>query len=162
MKTKIIALLAIPALIAISTFSLAQSDQEQSGWDKKHSADGQYKNHHGRRNPQQMLKKMTEKLALTEQQQIDIKALFEKQKMASDAGKDSRKALHEALRNLDVNAADYDQQLTAIKEQAGLKAQGKIDNMMAIKRGLAAILTPEQLEKMQQMKMNKPGVQHNS
>ena len=47
MKTKIIALLAIPALIAISTFSLAQSDQEQSGWNKNHSADGQYKNHHG-------------------------------------------------------------------------------------------------------------------
>ena len=105
---------------------------------------------------------MTEKLALTEQQQIDIKALFEKQKIASDAGKDSRRALHEALRNLDVNAADYDQQLTAIKEQAGLKAQGKIDNMMAMKRGMAAILTPEQLEKMQQMKMKKSEKQHNS
>lgn len=160
MKTKTIALLAIPTLIAISTLSLAHSDNGQSGWGKKHSGEGQYKNHGDQRNSQLMLKKMTEKLALTEQQQTDIKALLEKQKMASDVGKDSRQALHEALRNLDVKAADYDQQLTAIKEQAGLKAQGKIDNMMAMKRGMAAILTPEQLAKMQQMKMKKPGMHH--
>ena len=155
MKTKNFALLiAVPTLMAISTFSLAHSDSHKEDDFKKHGS-SEYRGKHGARNPERMLKKMTKALDLTEQQQTELKAAFESQKSVMDANKESRKSLHDAIRKLDVNAADYSAQLATVKAQAGLAAQTKIDNLMSMKQQLAKILTSEQLEKLEEMKMKK-------
>jgi len=153
MKNKTIALLAVPALIAISTFSIANSDSKE-GYQNNHEQ-GEKRGKRGYRNPERMLEKLTEKLGLSEQQQTDIKALFAKQKTVRDAGKDSRKALHDAVRNLDINAADYADQLAKVKAQAGLSAETKIANKMAMKQAMADILTPEQLKQLEEISMKK-------
>jgi len=153
MKNKTIALIAVPALIAISTFSLANSESKE-GCDNKQE-NSEKRANHGTRNPERMLEKLTEKLTLSEQQQTAVKSLFEKQQSVFSAGKESRTALHDAVRNLDINAADYAEQLVKVKEQAGLRAQNKIDNLMAIKQGMAQILTPEQLKQFEALNINK-------
>jgi Spy/CpxP family protein refolding chaperone len=153
MKNKTIALLAVPALIAISTFSIANSESK-AGCDSKQE-NSEKRANHSARNPERMLEKLTEKLALSEQQQTAIKSLFEKQQSVFNAAKESRTALHDAVRNLDINTADYAEQLTKVKEQAGLRAQNKIDNLMAIKQGMTQILTAEQLKQFEELNINK-------
>jgi len=153
MKNKTIALIAVPALIAISTFSLANSESRESCDSKQEYSEKRV--NYGARSPARMLEKLTEKLTLSEQQQTAVKSLFEKQQSVFDPGKESRTALHDAVRNLDINATDYTEQLVKVKEQASLRAQNKIDNLMAIKQGMAQILTLEQLKKFEEFSINK-------
>jgi len=153
MKNKTIALIAVPTLIAISTFSLANTEDKEGCESKQEYSEK--RDNRGTRSPDRMLEKLTEKLTLSEQQQTAVKSLFEKQQAVFGSGKESRTALHDAVRNLDINAADYAEQLAKVKEQAGLRAQNKIDNLMAIKQGMAQILTPEQLKQFEELNLNK-------
>lgn len=161
MKNATIALIAIPVMLAVSSLSFADSENSTKGWEKKHSKEN-YRGKHGQRNPEKMLKKLTEKLGLSEQQQAEVKALLEQQKETSEAGKTSRKALHEAIRNLNVNDADYQQQLEKVKSQAGLAAQAKIEKMMSFKQGMAGILDEAQLEKLEKFGNDKKSKRGNN
>jgi Spy/CpxP family protein refolding chaperone len=148
MKFKSIAMLSLPAIFLAGTFGSLQVQAQDNDHKKGHRYEQGNKGEHSER----MLKRLSKKLDLTEQQQTDLKALFDNKKEASEGKHASRQALHDAVRNLDPSAADYASKLAQVKQQAGLAAQNKIDNMMEMRQSLQSILTPEQFTKMQAFK----------
>ena len=158
MNKNIITFIAVPAMLLLSTHSTANSEeQNQQGFSAQQQSEfGRPDNQRGA-NMEQKLQMLTEKLSLTTEQQAEIKALFEKQQETRKAYGEQRKALHQAIRNLDANAADYAEKLAAVKQQAGLSAGNKIQQMMSTRQAMQEILTPEQQELMKQMKGEKRG-----
>lgn len=162
MKNQTIAYITLPALLLMSSLSIVNVNADTNNLaEGEESSEG--KQHRGQKHARKSQKKfamLTEKLELSESQQTQIKALFEAQQAARQSSGNGRKALHQAIRNLDVNAADYTEKLAAIKQQAGLAAGGKIDAMMAMQQSMQKILSAEQFEKLQTLKSDKRG-QHN-
>ncbi len=146
MKMKRIAVLSIPALILATTFTTLQAQANDSKQGHR------YEQGHKGGNSEKMLKRMAKKLNLTEQQQTDLKALYDSKKETREQKRESRKSLHDSIRNLDPKAADYATRLNEVKQQAGLAAQTKIDDMMQMRTQMQAILTPEQYAQMKEMK----------
>ncbi len=62
------------------------------------------------------------------------------------------KSMHNALRDLDVNASDYDQQVATLVTQAQEKTAEMIQMRAQQKKAMFEILTPEQQEKYQEMR----------
>lgn len=84
MKNNIIALIAIPMLLAISTASSANSDNQDRD---------------NKRNPQKMLAHLSQTLNLTETQQSQIASLIEQQQANRNNDGLSRKARHLAMKD---------------------------------------------------------------
>jgi Spy/CpxP family protein refolding chaperone len=152
MKNKAIAFLAIPTMVLLSSFNFANADDTNAT--KTDGAKHQSEKGGKHRGPsiEKKVQKLTNVLELSEAQQTQITTLFEKQKTAHKAGAEQRKSLHEAIRAIDVNAADYTAKLAQVKQQAGLQAQNKVENMLTAKQEMQQILTPEQFSKFEEMK----------
>ncbi len=164
LKRRTIALMTIPTMLLIGAFNVAHAANTQPGnWQQsKHYAENRGGSHHAMR-ASKKLNILSKKLALTAQQQAQIKVLFQAQRTAHKAAAGDQQPLHQALRNLDPKAADYAQKLAQVKQQAGLAASQKIDDMLAMQQSMKKILTAEQLLKMQEMRAagkGRRGVQH--
>ena len=164
LQHRTIALMAIPSMLLIGAFNVAHADNTQPGnWQKsEHYAENRGDNHRTMRATKK-LNILSKKLALTAQQQTKIKALFQAQRTDHKAAAKNRKSLHQAIRNLDPNAGDYAQKLAQVKQQAGLAASQKIDDMLAMQQSMKKILTAEQLLKMQELRATgegRRGMQH--
>lgn len=147
MKKKTIALFAVPAFILASTVGITQvANASGFSGDCERSEHRGKKHHDGKR-----LERLAKKLDLSDVQQTQMKALFEQQKASREGKSDERKAIHQALRDLDVNAADFDTKLAAVKEKAKLQAVSRIDSKVFMKQKMSEILTAEQLVKLQEM-----------
>ncbi|MEH6444939.1 MAG: Spy/CpxP family protein refolding chaperone [Oceanospirillaceae bacterium] len=159
MRIKNIVLLAIPAFVLATSFSAVQAQEKKSGYSENghcQYTDTNEAGQHGKNgkrghNSDRKLAKLTKKLNLTDDQQSQLKVLFSEQKESRMAKSAQRKALHQSIRDLDVNAADYSTKLATVKQQAGLAAQSKIDSIMSMRQKMQVILTAEQLDKMQEM-----------
>jgi len=93
------------------------------------------------------LDRMADRLQLTEDQQAAIKALWDKRE------KPERPAMPgEGLRSLDPNAEDYAEQVQKHIEQAQERIAERIQAQAEYKAALYEILTPEQEEKLEQMR----------
>lgn len=153
MNKKTFAFITIPALILASTISIAHARDNNQGYDEYAShSEGKHQGKFSKKKAEKKLKYLTKKLALSDQQVADIKALFAEQQSGREATMEKRKALHTAIRELDPNAADYTSALAKVKSEASLAAQDRIDNMVTAKQKISAILTPEQLKKFEEMK----------
>lgn len=150
---KTIAIITIPALLLMSSFSVANSHSNpEHSWGKnKHSEDG-HTNKNSAKSYAKRLNKISKELDLNQDQQVQLKALFDAQQATKTAAIAKRRALHKSIRTLDPKAADYAKNLAAVKQQVGLQAESKIDNMMGMRASLQQILSAEQYEKMQQLK----------
>ncbi|EPJ49884.1 MAG: hypothetical protein OFPI_22030 [Osedax symbiont Rs2] len=158
MNNNLIAFIAVPAMLLLSTASNANSEeQNQPGFTTQEQPEFSRRNNQRGPNMEQKLQMLTEKLSLTSAQQAEIKALFEKQQQTREASGEQRKALHQSIRDLDANAPDYAQKLAAVKQQAGLSAGNKIQQMISTRQAMQKILTPEQQELMKQMRGEKRG-----
>ncbi len=158
------ALMAILTMLLIGAFNVAHADNTQPGnWQKsEHYAENRGGSHHAMKATKRH-NILSKKLALTAQQQTQIKALFQAQRTAHKAAAGIRKPLHQAIRNLDPKADDYAQKLVQVKQQAGLAASQKIDDMLAMQQSMKKILTAEQLLKMQELRATgegRRGMQH--
>ncbi|MFT5706979.1 MAG: Spy/CpxP family protein refolding chaperone [Oceanospirillaceae bacterium] len=156
MRIKNIALIAIPAFILATSFSAVQAQEKKSGYGKNNHCQHTDVNEASKKgergnNPERKLAKLTKKLNLTDDQQSKLKTLFSQQQEIRKAKSAQRTALHQSIRDLDTNAADYSSKLADVKQQAGLAAQGKIDSMMSMRQKMQDILTADQLKKMQDM-----------
>ncbi len=152
MKNKAIAFLAIPTMALLSSFNFANADDTstiKTDGAKQHSEKG---GKHRGPSIEKKVQRLTKVLELSEAQQTQITALFEKQKAAHKAGAEQRKSLHDAIRAIDVNAADYTAKLAQVKQQAGLEAQNKVEKMLTAKQEMQKILTPEQFSKFEEIK----------
>jgi len=152
MKNKAIAFLAIPTMVLLSSFNLANADDKstiKTDGPKQHSEKG---GKHRGPSIEKKVERLTKALELSETQKTQVTALFEKQKESRKAGVEQRKALHEAIRSVDVNGADYASQLAKVKQQAGLQAQDRVEKMLTAKKDIQKILTAEQFKKFEEMK----------
>jgi len=98
------------------------------------------------------MKRIAKKLELTETQQAELKTLREQQKANASALREQMKTVRTAVTALDTSSADYDSQVAAIADQkANLSRQIFIQRSQA-RQQFQAVLTPEQLTKMKEMK----------
>jgi Spy/CpxP family protein refolding chaperone len=149
MKKTLLTLVAIPTLV-LGTMAYADGGKHRDSCDGKHDRQSHGKKEHGMRDGQsgeRMLKRMTKRLELTEEQQTSLKTVFEAQSKQRDALKEKSRDLHEALRDLDPKADGYAEQLEEAKKTAAQLAVERIDEGAELRQKVADILTPEQLEK---------------
>lgn len=93
------------------------------------------------------LERMSEKLALTPDQQAAIKTLWQQQT------RPERSAMpHKGLQGLDPNAEDYGRQVQQHIEQAQQQMAQRLQARADHKAALYDILTPEQEQKLEQMR----------
>jgi len=96
---------------------------------------------------EKQLERMTEKMALTTDQQAAIKALWQQQT------RPERSAMpHKGLQGLDPNAKDYARQVQQHIEQAQQQMARHMQARADHKAALYDILTPEQEQKLEQMR----------
>ncbi len=161
MKIKKIAMFAIPALILTTTFTVLHAKEEGQKFNNSgpFNHQGMGKNFAGksRHNATEKLEFLTEKLALNPAQESQLKELFAKGPSSKSQLFSQRKNLHQAIRDLDASSADYSTELAALKQQAAVIAHSKIDSMLTMRQSIQAILTPEQYQKMQEMRSNRDG-----
>ncbi|MGB1236635.1 MAG: Spy/CpxP family protein refolding chaperone [Pseudomonadales bacterium] len=148
LKKKTIALLSVPAFIMASTFGITQLAHAEGFY-----GDGERSGQHDRKHKKgKSVERLAKKLDLSDEQKAKVKALFEQQSASREAKRDERKALHEAIRKLDVNAANFDTALADVKARASIQAMARIDSLVFMKQKMGEILTAEQLAKFEEMK----------
>ena len=129
---------------------IAQADSYK-GKDK-HAKYGQMSEAERTAHKQKRLDRMAEKLGLSNEQKTQIQALKQNNHNEIKPLRNEQRVLRQEIRQLDPNASDYAAKLAdAANRGAELKRQ------MIIAKGnkrkqMAAILTPEQLAKMKEMK----------
>lgn len=92
------------------------------------------------------LERMTETLALTSEQQDAIKALWQRQNTPD------RSSMPQGLQSLNPNADDYPQQVQRHIAQAQQQLAQHLQTRADHKAALYEILTPEQEQKLEQMR----------
>jgi Spy/CpxP family protein refolding chaperone len=160
MKNKTIAFITLPALLLICSFSISNANAETTNFVKTEESSiskQERRSEHSAKKSRKKFQKLYQKLNLTEQQQTQVKALFKEQKTARQTSGASRKSLSKSVRSLDLNAPDYAEKLAVVKQQAGRAARGKIDAMMAMQQSMQKILTAEQFQKLQTLKLDTHG-----
>ncbi len=105
--------------------------------------------HEGKRAHKNPLKQMSKQLDLTEQQETQIKALFEAERAER---KENKMDKNEGFATLDPNAADYNAQVAALAEKRAEQAKQAVLARADMQQKINAILTPEQQQKMLEIK----------
>ncbi len=155
MKKLTIALITAPILLAgVAAFA---GMQHHEGNDRCDRGDG--KGHEYRMNKsdsedraERMVERMSKQLELNDEQQVAMKKLFDGQKEQYQIMRTEMQSFHQATRNLDPAAADYDKNLTEAKRIAADLAVKKVDQKVSMRAELSEILTAEQLSKFEDMR----------
>lgn len=95
---------------------------------------------------------LEKKLDLSKEQVAQIEQLRDRLLKPKEEMRAQRKATREQLHELDVNAVDYNEQLSAIAEAVGQYTGEAASNHVLFKGGMMSILTPAQQEKLASMK----------
>jgi len=104
--------------------------------------------HHGKRHGgQYMLKRLTKKLDLTEDQQAQLKTFRDDQKAKNDTLREQMKALRTEMHALDTQSADYDSQVAALADKKADLGRQMFIQRAATRQHLESILTDEQRTK---------------
>jgi len=148
MKKTMITLLTIPALM-MGTFALAdgkyKNDDCEGQRGDKHA---KYDKHDERgESGDRMIKRMSKRLDLSEEQQTSLADLFKSRAEQHTSMRDKTRSLHDTLRGLDSSSETYAKDLQSAKELAASLAVEKIDERASMRTDIAKILTPEQLAK---------------
>jgi len=139
-KMKMILGASILALFGLATQGMAYDGGKQDGM-----RDGD--KNHGKPSIEKRVEHMQKSLNLSDVQAQKIKAIFQ----AHEGGKGGKREGKHAMWNLDPSAADYDQQVNALAEQQGQRLTRSIKERAAVRKEIAAVLTPEQREKAKSM-----------
>ncbi|WP_028468503.1 Spy/CpxP family protein refolding chaperone [Neptunomonas japonica] len=148
MKKLTIALLTLPALLVGTTVIAGMQHDGFSKCDR----DGKMEKHAQKDRSNYMVKKMSKKLGLSDSQQEEVQKLFSSKHEQRQEMHTQMRTLHKATRDLDPNAADYDQQLAKTKKAAANMAVSKIEQQVYMKAEMAKILTAEQISKFEDMR----------
>lgn len=101
---------------------------------------------------EQRRQQFTKELGLTDKQQQQMQALREetrgKMKELQEAVRENRNALHEELQKTDLDTGEINKITSNLKGLQGEKIDYMVDNVIQMKK----ILTPEQYEKLSQLK----------
>jgi len=131
---------SVLAVIGITTAAIACDGDRERGM---HKSDGVKTEKH--------VERMKEHLDLTDQQALQVSAIFEAKKNAKSDHRSERKAMRQAMMKLDPAASDYEQQVEQLaREQADSMVQ-KIKAHAQTRKQIHDILTPEQQQKAEEM-----------
>lgn len=144
-------LAAVTALLLASSAALAQ-EPENSDANGGHRGDREKRMpHRGQREgmrPEQMIEMLTRRLELDETQTEQAKNIVSAAKPEFDALREKGAANREAMRNLDVDDADYGVKLQNLSAESGELMAASSELRGRVRAEIHAILTPEQREEM--------------
>jgi len=100
-----------------------------------------------RHDPQERIERMTEQLGLSDEQRGQMQALMEKEREQRPERGEGRE-IYQKLRDLDPEAADYQQKLDDLVSQAQQQLGERIRARAAHRAAVAEILTDEQEQKL--------------
>lgn len=105
--------------------------------------------------PEKRVEKMAQHLGLSEAQKQQILSLMTTHKANMKPLRDQKRALKRSMHSLDPNAADYMAQLSNLAEQKANLVRQKTLAKGQHRQQLFALLTPEQQNKMRQMRQQR-------
>lgn len=117
----------------------------------RYSSDPEHRQEMMEKHSERRLKKMARHLELTDEQTAQLKTLFEQHPSDRTEGA-SPKALHQAMRNLDPTDSDYQNKVNELIESAQKQMAERMQAKAAFHQELYQLLTPEQRNKLEQMK----------
>lgn len=149
MKTKYLMTLGAAALVATTTVAVAGGkycDEERGGHYKKE--------HHGEygMKGERKLDRMADYLELSDEQRTEINAIFADRADKMKAHRETMGDFYQQMRELSPSDPDY---VASVKKLADSQAAFMADRMVEraeVKAQIAAVLTPEQQEKFDQMR----------
>jgi protein CpxP len=94
--------------------------------------------------------KMVKVLELSDAQKEQFKALKDEMK-ANRPAKDQMTPIRAQLAQLDTNDTDYNEEINALADEAAERAKSRFLKMAEMRVKISQILTPEQLEKFDEM-----------
>ena len=115
-----------------------------------------------------MMKRMAEKLNLTEAQQAEIKTFREAQKVQHEALRTEKQALRTEMKALDSTSADYQNQVAAIADKKANLERKEFIQRSESRQQFESVLTAEQRTTLKEMKESrknrggKHGGKHNA
>ncbi|WP_290697372.1 Spy/CpxP family protein refolding chaperone [Amphritea sp.] len=122
-------------------------------WDRCDGGEGRHGKYEQMEGKHHMrMSKMADKLELTDEQKSQMQELMKNKRGQMKDQRGGMKGMHNAFRDLDVNASDYDQQVATLVTQAQEKTAEMIQMRAQQKKAMFEILTPEQQEKYQEMR----------
>lgn len=133
-------------MIVMTTLALAGTASGLAMAHGKGDNDGERHERH----QEKRLERMSEALDLTEEQQAQVKELMAEPSDRS-ARRDAQRELHRQLRDLDTDAADYNERLDALILQAQEQLGEQIRERQAKRAAMQDILTDAQEEKLAEM-----------
>ncbi|SFF83296.1 Spy/CpxP family protein refolding chaperone [Neptunomonas qingdaonensis] len=155
MKKLTIAMITAPILLAgAAAFASMHNNDDNEKCDRGHGhghEDRMHKSDKGDR-AERMVERMSKRLELSDEQQVAMKKLFNDKQEQHQTMRTEMQNFHQATRNLDPNAADYDKSLAEAKRIAADLAVKKVDQKVSMKAELSKILTAEQLSKFEDMR----------
>ncbi|BBB24752.1 Spy/CpxP family protein refolding chaperone [Amphritea japonica] len=126
----------------------AKGDWERcGGGEGRH---GKYEQMEGRHDMR--MSRMADELELSDEQKSQMQALMKNKRAQMKDQRGGMRGMHNAFKDLEVNAADYDQQVAALVTQAQEKTAEMIQMRAQQKKAMFEILTPEQQEKYLEMR----------
>lgn len=96
--------------------------------------------------------RMAEHLQLDESQKASVSAIFERNRPAQQKLRERGKAHWKAMKSLKPGTPDYSSRAQALADEAGTLARDRVLARTQLNAELATVLTPAQLEKMQEHK----------
>ena len=153
-KTLLVALLASTLALGASVSQADNSSGQRDGYSKQEGG-----KHHKKGGKQRggNMKRIAEKLELTDAQQAELKTLRTQQKASASVLREQMKTVRTDMKALDTTSADYDSQVAVIADKkANLDRQIFIQRSQA-RQQFAAVLTTEQLAKFEAMKSKRGG-----
>jgi len=136
----ILTTVGVLAVVGLTTAAIACDGDRERGM---HKFDGAKTEKH--------VERIKKHLDLTDQQALQVSAIFEAKKNAKSDHRSERKAMRQAMMKLDPAASDYEQQVEQLaREQAETMVQ-KIKAHAQTRKQIHDILTPEQQKKAEEM-----------
>jgi Spy/CpxP family protein refolding chaperone len=121
------------------------------GYSKHEGGKHAGKHRGGRKGGEQMMKRMTKMLDLTEAQQAQLKTIQEAQKTQRESLREAMKSLRTEMKALDTSSDGYSNQVAALADKkANLDRQQFIQRSEA-RQQFESVLTEEQRAKMKEM-----------
>ena len=133
----------------LALFGLATQGMAYDGGKHDGMRDGDRS--HAKPSIEKRVEHMQKSLGLSDMQAQKIKVIFQAYDGAKGSKHEGKRAMRETMRNLDPSAADYDQRVNALAEQQGQRLTRSIKEKAAVRKDIAAVLTPEQREKVKLM-----------
>lgn len=150
MSRKYKTILATMAVLFLAGGAALAQEPGNSGAESSNDGDrGKRMAHRGQREsmrPEHMIRMMTRRLELDDAQAEQVRNIVSGARPEFDALREKGRANREAMRDLDVEDADYDAKLQNLSIESGELATSSAELRGRIRAEIHAILTPEQRE----------------